>query len=123
MNFNEAAAVWLSRRFYRLIDKLNAGADRHVFEQEFDVVVTQTHAAVADAQADTKVGVGAVNGVQAADIQGVQAHRVIRTGRNNRWQRFASRAVFRMHFGGRGPGRTGFFTLNFGDPVDRRVFT
>ena len=49
MYFDVTATVWFGSGFYRLIDKLYAGADWHIFKQEFDVVVTQTHATVADA--------------------------------------------------------------------------
>ena len=48
MYLDVTAAVWFGRGFYRLINELYTGADRHIFKQEFDVVVTQTYAAVAD---------------------------------------------------------------------------
>ena len=123
MNLDVTAAVRLGGGFYRLIDKLHAGADRHVLKQEFDVIVAQTYAAMAHAQADAEVSVGTVDGVQTADIQRVQAHRVIRTGRYDGWQRVAGGGVFSMHFGGRCPGRAGLLAFDFGGPVDRRIFT
>ena len=122
MDFNITAAVWLGGRFYRLINKLYASTDRHFLEQEFDVFVTQTHTTMTYAQADTEVGVGAMDCVQATDVECIQTHRVIRTCRNDSRKRFARSAVLCVHFGGRRPGRACFFTLNFGGPVDRRVF-
>ena len=123
MHLDITAAIRFGGRFYRLIDKLYAGADRHVLKQEFDVIVAQTYAAVAYAQADTEVSVGAVDGVQTTDIQRVQAHRVIRTSRYDGRQRVAGGSVFRMHLGGRRPGRAGLLTFDFSSPVDRRIFT
>ncbi|VFS62575.1 Uncharacterised protein [Kluyvera cryocrescens] len=72
MNLNEAAAIWLGGCFHWLINKLYAGAHWHVLEQEFDVFVTQTYAAVAYAQADTEVGVSTVDSIQTANVQRVQ---------------------------------------------------
>ena len=122
MDFNITAAVWLGGRFYRLINKLYAGTDRYFLEQEFDVFVTQTHTTMTYTQADTEVGVGAMDSIQATDVECIQTHRVIRTCRNDSRKRFARSAVLCVHFGGRRPGRACFFTLNFGGPVDRRIF-
>ena len=84
MDFNITAAVWLGGRFYRLINKLHASTDRHFLEQEFNVFVTQTHTAMTYTQADTEVGVGAMDSVQATDVECIQTHRVIRASRHNR---------------------------------------
>ncbi|MNP21687.1 hypothetical protein D3C76_1143140 [compost metagenome] len=123
MHFDIAAAIRLGGRFDRFVDELDASTDRNILEQEFDIVVTQTHTAVAHAKTNTKVRVGAVDSIQTANVQRVQTHRVVRAGRHNGWQRFTGSDVLGVHFGSRRPGWARFLTLYFGGPVQRGVFT
>ncbi len=122
MHFNVARTVRLYAGFDRLIDELNARANRHIVEQPFDVVSTQTYTAVADAQADTKVSVGTVNRIETTDVERIQAHRVIRTSRENRWQRFTACLILFVHFFGWRPGWAILFTLHGSGPVYWRIF-
>ena len=111
----------LDRGLDRLVDELDAGTDRHVVEQVLDVIGAQTHATAAHPQTYAEGGVGAVDGIEVADIEGVQAHGVVRTGRPDRRQCLALGGVAATDVLGRGPGRVGALALHLGDPVLRGV--
>ena len=121
VHFHVATAIRLDRGLDRLVDELDAGADRHVIEQVLDVVGAQAHAAAAHPQTDAEGGVGAVDGVQVADVERVQAHGVVRAGRPDRGQGLALGGVAATDILGRGPSRVGTLALNLGDPVLRGV--
>ncbi len=121
VHLHVAAAIRLYRGLDRLVDELDAGTDRHVVKQVLDVVRAQTHAAAAHPQTNAEGGVGAVDGVEVADIEGMQTHGVVRAGRPDRRQGLALGGITATDVLGRGPGRVGTLALNLGDPVLRGV--
>ncbi|MNF70236.1 hypothetical protein D3C84_521400 [compost metagenome] len=62
-----------------------------------------------------------MDGVEVADVEGVQAHGVIGTGRPDRGQGLALGGVTATDVLGRGPGRVGTLALHLGDPVLRGI--
>ena len=113
------AAVRLYGVLHRLIDQLDARPHRYIIKQEFNIVIAQANAPLADAQPNAKVSVGAVDGVQPADVDRIQPHRIIRPGRHQRRQGFALFRILAPGIGGRNPGRSLLLALYRRHPVTR----
>ncbi len=119
MHFHPAAAVRFRGDFNGPIDKLHAGSDGNIIEKVFDVVIPQTNTALAHPQPDAEIGVCAVYGIEPADIDCIQPHRVIRPGGHEGRQRFSLCRIGTARFGRRRPSGSHLLTFNRRYPVTR----